>query len=51
MTIELLREQPVLRIDRDLQVVALMSLLGLMLALALLPLLGADAANVLMLAG
>jgi hypothetical protein len=51
MTVDILREEAGLRIDRDLQVVLVMSLLGFMLALALLPLLGADAANVLMLAG
>jgi hypothetical protein len=51
MTVELVREQTAVWIDRDLQAVVLVSLLGLLLTLALLPLLGADAATVLMLAG
>jgi hypothetical protein len=51
MSVELVREQTALWIDRDLQAVVLVSLLGLALTLGLLALLGADAANVLMLAG
>ena len=51
MTVELLREQSAVGIDRNLQVVVLVSLLGLMLTLAMLPFLGSDLATVAMLAG
>ena len=50
MTVELLREQSAVRIDNNLQVVVLVSLLGLVLTLALLPFLGSDLATFAMLA-
>lgn len=51
MTVEILRDQSAVSIDHNLQVVVLMSLLGLMLSLAVLPFLGSDLATVGMLAG
>ncbi len=51
MTVELLREQTARQIDPNLQVVLLVSLLGLTLTLALLPFLGSDFGTWLALAG
>jgi hypothetical protein len=51
MTVEILREQSAVGIDHNLQVVVLVSLLGLMIALAMLPFLGSDLATAAMLAG
>ena len=50
MTVEILRDQSAVRIDHNLQVVVLLSLLGLMLGLAVLPFLGSDLATFAMLA-